>query len=88
MATRLENLWIAPAGERMAVVDLHLASAFGRERVFARSLECPAVASMDVVVVDTARPAAAHEEPHEGHRGGQAVIALAALRRRLRRTPR
>ncbi len=52
--TRLPQLSIAPAGEHMAVVDLHLASAFGRERVFARSLECPAVASMDVVVVDTA----------------------------------
>ena len=52
--TRLPHLSIAPAGERMAVVDLHLASAFGRERVFARSLACPAVEAMDVVVVDTA----------------------------------
>jgi chromosome partitioning protein len=52
--TRLPQLAIAPAGERMAMVDLHLASAFGRERVFARSLACDAVQSMDVVVVDTA----------------------------------
>ena len=52
--TRIENLWVAPAGERMAVVDLHLASAYGRERVFERSLKGPLVESMDVVVVDTA----------------------------------
>ncbi len=52
--TRLENLWLAPAGEAMALVDLHLASAFGRERVFERTLRCPGVQSMDVVVVDTA----------------------------------
>jgi chromosome partitioning protein len=52
--TRLPQLAIAPAGERMAMVDLHLASAFGRERVFARSLACDAVQAMDVVVVDTA----------------------------------
>ena len=52
--TRVENLSLAPAGEAMALVDLHLASAFGRERVFERTLRCPAVQSMDVVVVDTA----------------------------------
>src|SRR6476469_500972 len=28
--TRIENLSIAPAGERMSLVDLHLASAYGR----------------------------------------------------------
>ncbi len=54
VGTRIENLWVAPAGERMAVVDLHLASAYGRERVFERSLKGPLVESMDVVVVDTA----------------------------------
>ena len=52
--TRLPDLSIAPAGERMAVVDLHLASAFGRERVFERALKTPAVEGFDVVVVDTA----------------------------------
>lgn len=52
--TRLENLSLAPAGEAMALVDLHLASAFGRERVFERTLRCPGVQAMDVVVIDTA----------------------------------
>ncbi len=52
--TRLDRLWVAPAGERMAAVDLHLASAYGRERVFERTLKGPTVESMDVVVVDTA----------------------------------
>ncbi len=52
--TRLPNLWLAPAGERMAVVDLHLATAYGRERVFERSLRGPLTQSMDVLVVDTA----------------------------------
>ena len=32
--TRFEHLFVAPAGEQMAVVDLHLASVYGRERVF------------------------------------------------------
>ncbi len=52
--TRFERLSVAPAGEGMAVVDLHLASVYGRERVFERSLRCPALSSTDVVVVDTA----------------------------------
>ncbi len=55
--TTLDRLFMAPAGERMALVDLHLASAYGRERVFERALRSKAdgvVASMDVVVVDTA----------------------------------
>ncbi len=52
--TRVENLSLAPAGEAMALVDLHLASAFGRERVFERTLRSPGVRAMDVVVVDTA----------------------------------
>ncbi len=52
--TRIEGLWVAPAGERMAVVDLHLASAYGRERVFERALRGPVCQGMDVVVVDTA----------------------------------
>ncbi|MBL8601492.1 MAG: ParA family protein [Myxococcales bacterium] len=56
--THLANLSLAPAGERMAMVDLHLASAYGRERVFERALlaEGPQrlVATFDVVVIDTA----------------------------------
>ncbi|MDP3275950.1 MAG: ParA family protein [Deltaproteobacteria bacterium] len=54
--TSTPNLWLAPAGERMSLVDLHLASAFGRERAFERSLACLMTASplMDVVIVDTA----------------------------------
>jgi chromosome partitioning protein len=52
--TRIENLSLAPAGEAMALVDLHLASAFGRERVFERTLRGDVVQGMDVVVIDTA----------------------------------
>lgn len=52
--TRFEHLFVAPAGEQMAVVDLHLASVYGRERVFERSLRGPLVQGMDVVIVDTA----------------------------------
>ncbi len=52
--TRIENLSIAPAGERMSLVDLHLASVYGRERVFERALQSPAVKAFDLVIVDTA----------------------------------
>jgi chromosome partitioning protein len=54
--TRVENLWLAPAGERMSLVDLHLASVYGRERAFERSLaSCsPPGVSFDLVIVDTA----------------------------------
>jgi chromosome partitioning protein len=52
--TRFANLALAPAGERMSLVDLHLASAYGRERVFERALRGPVVAGHDVVIVDTA----------------------------------
>jgi chromosome partitioning protein len=52
--TRIENLSIAPAGERMSLVDLHLASVYGRERVFERALQGPALGNFDVVLVDTA----------------------------------
>jgi len=48
------GLWLAPAGEELAAVDVHLASAMARERVLARCLEGPRVASMDWVIVDTA----------------------------------
>jgi chromosome partitioning protein len=52
--TRIENLSIAPAGERMSLVDLHLASVYGRERVVERALQGPALSNFDVVIVDTA----------------------------------
>jgi chromosome partitioning protein len=52
--TRFEHLFVAPAGEQMAVVDLHLAGVYGRERVFERALRGPLAQGMDVVVVDTA----------------------------------
>jgi chromosome partitioning protein len=54
--TRIEHLWIAPAGERMSLVDLHLASAFGRERAFERALTtfAPSGVHFDLIIVDTA----------------------------------
>jgi chromosome partitioning protein len=52
--TSTPQLWIAPAGEALATVDIHLATAMGRERVLQRSLETELVRSMDVVIVDTA----------------------------------
>lgn len=53
-ATPIENLSIAPAGERMSLVDLHLASVYGRERVFERALQGPVVQGFELVIVDTA----------------------------------
>jgi chromosome partitioning protein len=55
-STRIEHLWLAPAGERMSLVDLHLASAFGRERAFERALTtvAPSGVSFDLIIVDTA----------------------------------
>jgi chromosome partitioning protein len=53
--TSTERLWLAPAGESMAVVDIHLATAMGRERVLARVLESGGlIHELDVIVVDTA----------------------------------
>jgi len=53
--TSTPGLWLAPAGETLAVVDIHLATAMGRERVFERVLESGALSQeVDVVVVDTA----------------------------------
>lgn len=54
--TRVENLWLAPAGERMTLVDLHLASVYGRERAFERAVaKCaPEGVQFDLIVVDTA----------------------------------
>lgn len=48
------GLDLAPAGEQMAVVDLYLASALGRERVLERALREPSLESYDVVLLDTA----------------------------------
>lgn len=52
--TAQEGLDIAPAGERMALVDLHLASVLGRERVLDRALRDPRVDAYDMLVLDTA----------------------------------
>jgi chromosome partitioning protein len=49
-----EGLDLAPAGEQMAVVDLHLASALGREHVLSRLLKAPEVAKYDLLILDTA----------------------------------
>jgi len=54
VATAHEGLDLAPAGARMAVVDLHLASALGREHVLARALRNPVVPGYDMVLLDTA----------------------------------
>jgi chromosome partitioning protein len=52
--TSTPNLFVAPAGEELAAVDIHLASAMARERVLARCLDAPRVRSMDYVIIDTA----------------------------------
>lgn len=52
--TTTENLSLAPAGEALAAVDIHLATAMGRERVLQRCLDTDLVREMDVVLVDTA----------------------------------
>src|SRR5215813_1098535 len=53
--TSTPGLWLAPAGETMAVVDIHLATAMGRERVLERCLDSGGLLhEIDVVVVDTA----------------------------------
>ena len=52
--TTTPGLWLAPAGEDLAAVDVYLASAMARERVLQRCLQGPRVASMDWVVIDTA----------------------------------
>lgn len=52
--TSTERLWLAPSGEAMATVDIHLANAMGRERVLARCLEHTMPGELDVIVIDTA----------------------------------
>lgn len=53
-ATPHDGLDLAPAGEQMAIVDLHLASRLGRERVLARALQSPEIDAYDLLVLDTA----------------------------------
>jgi chromosome partitioning protein len=53
--TNTPNLLLAPAGEALAIVDIHLATAMGRERVLERVLESGGLReSLDVIVIDTA----------------------------------
>ena len=53
--TSTPNLMLAPAGETLAVVDIHLATAMGRERVLERVLGSGGLREeLDVVVIDTA----------------------------------
>jgi chromosome partitioning protein len=52
--TATENLWVAPSGESMATIDIHLANAMGRERVLERCLAETMPGQLDVVVIDTA----------------------------------
>jgi chromosome partitioning protein len=49
-----DGLLLAPSGEAMATVDIHLASAMARERVLTRCLEATRPGEIDVVVIDTA----------------------------------
>jgi chromosome partitioning protein len=51
--TTTENLRLAPAGERLAMVDIHLATAMAREHVLKRCLSS-SLPQFDQVVIDTA----------------------------------
>lgn len=51
--TSRENLFLAPAGETLAAVDVHLATAMAREHVLTRCLST-VVDKVDYVVIDTA----------------------------------
>jgi len=52
--TKHPGLDVAPAGDRMAMVDLHLASALGREHVLSRALQAHVVTGYDLLILDTA----------------------------------
>ncbi len=53
--TATPNLWLAPAGETLALVDIYLATAMGREHVLGRILDSGALCrDIDVIVIDTA----------------------------------
>jgi chromosome partitioning protein len=51
--TGTENLFVAPAGEMLAMVDIHMASAMAREHVLQRCLST-VVDKVDYLVIDTA----------------------------------
>jgi chromosome partitioning protein len=51
--TNVENLFVAPAGETMATVDIYLATAMAREFVLKRCMESIAE-KVDHIVIDTA----------------------------------
>jgi chromosome partitioning protein len=51
--TSTTGLWLAPAGEGLAAVDIHLATAMARERVFQRCLG-DAAGRYDDIIIDTA----------------------------------
>lgn len=51
--TATENLFVAPAGETLAAVDIHLATAMAREQVLTRCLST-VTEKVDYIVVDTA----------------------------------
>jgi chromosome partitioning protein len=52
--TGTPGLLVAPSGEGMAAVDIHLANAIGRERVLSRCLAATRPGELDVIVIDTA----------------------------------
>jgi chromosome partitioning protein len=54
--TSTPRLRIAPAGEKLATLDIHLATTMGRERVLQRCLESVKApgSRVDVIIVDTA----------------------------------
>ncbi|MDB4970485.1 MAG: Cobyrinic acid ac-diamide synthase [Myxococcales bacterium] len=51
--TSTDNLYVAPAGETLAAVDIHLATAMAREHVLERCLSTVS-AKVDHIVIDTA----------------------------------
>jgi len=53
-STETDGLWLAPSGEAMATVDIHLATAMGRELVLSRCLAETRPRELDVVIIDTA----------------------------------
>jgi len=53
-ATSTDGMWLAPSGESMATIDIHLVNAMARESVLARCLGKTRPGALDVVVIDTA----------------------------------
>jgi chromosome partitioning protein len=52
--TDTPKLFLAPAGEALAAMDIHLATTMGRERVLQRCMDSATVREMDVILIDTA----------------------------------